>query len=179
MKCIEYFHAMYRATIYHILWMTFKFYILNHDYYQKIFEVISETVMRKRSLWVFTSFGGMIYYESRSMVVIYSTGFLAKLLYIFTLKVLSHSILYKLSLHLLFRNKNFANNISRYNFFHWSRKSWKFWKFVCVIVLSVSQVSLSVWQWFVKIIQLKKVIKCDSKVQLKTYTTEKPVISAK
>lgn len=94
--------------------------IFFHNYYQKIVQFISKTVMRKRSLWVFTSFGGMIYYESKSMFVIYSTRSLAELLYIFSLKVLSHS---KLSLHLLFRNKNFANNISHdIIFFHWSRK---------------------------------------------------------
>lgn len=52
---------------------TFEFYIFNHNYYQKIVQVISKTVMRKWSLRVFSSFGGMIYYESKSMFIIYST----------------------------------------------------------------------------------------------------------
>lgn len=101
---------------------TFEFYVLNHNYYQKIDQVISKTVMRKRSLWVFTSFGGIIYYESKSMFVIYSLGLLQNY-YIFSLKVLSCSIVRKLSLHLLFRTKNFANNISPDNFFYWLQKS--------------------------------------------------------
>lgn len=116
MECIEYFHAMYRAASCHPpyrIHKTFDFYIILN---QKLLSENRSRYFKNSYIWgkgpfdlntIFTSFGSMIYCESKSMFVIYSTRSLCKIIIIYFLWKFYRTAfcISKWSLHLLHRNK--------------------------------------------------------------------------